>query len=302
MPIDLRPFTSHAEQQSAAGGCPHQQQLGPQLRKLLPQQGQGLRWGAGLKLRRQLGKAAPLRRQHRVPGGVPETVAGVPEGRQGHGLPQQAHPHGQPFSPDAVGGGRPEDHRQQQVDPGRGKQQGPSIDVGIKDAPGAGDALPRRQSQGQYYSRQTAGHGKGQQGQPQKMPFPAEGRQRQKHSRRCLCRSRCQKAPSRQKHRRRIQPAQQAAEGVPPPAQGDARQPGRDQHQEVIQQGVEEKHAVQIHHRHGPPPFQEDYRPHKPEKASQSDGPPVFCPAGFRPQKRWEKAEKLSPTRLSIKR
>ena len=35
--------------------------------------------------------------------------------------------------------------------------------------------------------------------------------------------------------------------------------------------GVEEKNAVQVHHRHGHPPFQEDYSPSRTEKPSQSD-------------------------------
>ena len=108
-------------------------------------------------------------------------MAGVPEGRQGHSLSQQTHPHGQPLSPDTMGGSRPEDHRQQQIDSSCGKQQGPSIDIGIEDAPGVGDALSRRQAQGQHRPCQTAGHGKGQQDQPQKALFSAEGYQRQKH-------------------------------------------------------------------------------------------------------------------------
>ena len=65
----------------------------------------------------KLREPGQLCRQHRFPGGVPQAVARVQQCGEGHRLPQQAHRHRQTLPPDTVGGRRPEDHRQQQVDP-----------------------------------------------------------------------------------------------------------------------------------------------------------------------------------------
>ena len=280
--VNHRPVTPHAEQKAAAGCRPHREQLGTQFRKPTPQQRQRLGRAALPRLRGQLGEAAALHRQYRVPGGVPQAVPSVPESRQRRGASQQRHPDGDSLPPQAVGCRRPENHCHQQVDARCRNQQNSAVDVGVEHPPGVGDALPCQQSQCQNHPRQHAGNGKGQQRQPPEMPFTAEGQQRQQHAGRRLHRKRGQKAPSRQEHRRSVKPSQNAAEGIALPPQRNPRQTGRRQHQQIIQQGVEQKHAVQIDYRHRPPPFQEDYSLPGREKRSQTDRPQGKpCRCGF---------------------
>ena len=78
----------------------------------------------------------------------------------------------------------PENHCHNEIDAGDGNQQGLCINIGIEHPAGAGDALPRQQSQRQNRPSQSAGYPEGQQCQPQEMPLPAEGHQRQQRPRR----------------------------------------------------------------------------------------------------------------------
>ena len=110
--------------------------------------------------------------------------------------------------------------------------------------------LPRQQSESQNRPRQGAGDGDGQQRQPEKMGLPAKGDERQQQPHACLYQRFREKAPAGKEHRRGIQPAQHSAEKVAPAAQRDPRQPCRREKQQVVQQGIEQKHTVQIHHRH----------------------------------------------------
>ena len=183
----------------------------------------------------------------------------VPQGGKRNSLPQQGYPYRNPLSPDAVNGGCPEDHGEKHIDARCRKQQRLPVNICIKHAARIRNALACQQSQCQNSTGQRTRHSKSQQCQPPEALFAAKGCQRQKHPHRGLDRQGGQEAPSRQKYRRCIQPAQHTAQRIPATAQGDPCQPGRRKHQQIVQQGIKKEHTVQIHHRHGFSPFQEDY-------------------------------------------
>ena len=195
--VNVRPVALHGEQQAPARRCPHRQKLRAKRRFQPPQQRQRLCCREPLQLSWKLGKAAPLHRQNRGAGAVPQAAAGIPQRREGRGLSQKHHRDRQPFTPEAVGRCRPEQHRQHKVHPRRRHQQRSAVHIRIEHTPGIGDVLSCQQSQRQNASRQRAGDGEGQQCQPPEMPLPAEGRQRQQHPRRRLHRRGGQKRASR---------------------------------------------------------------------------------------------------------
>ena len=168
--------------------------------------------------------------------------------------PANAHPDRHQLAVHALFGRCPEHHRQHQIGRGGGGQQHLGVHVRIEHAVHHGHAASGQQAQPQHAPGHGAGDGKEQQRQPQQLLLPAVGRQRQQHARRQLHRRRREKAQPRQKHRHRVGAPQQSRQQIPPPPEGDPRQPAHGEHQQIVHQRVQHKHAVHIHHGQTAPP------------------------------------------------
>ena len=258
--VHLQPVTAQGQQQP-----PPSQGLVRQQQRPLPQKAQGahlpgrVRQGLGAEVGPQRrGKQLPggLRRQHRdgSPGHVPQLVAAVVEGGEAHlpPGPVDAQPDGPPLH--APPGRRPEHHAQKKVSRPGGDEQHPQVHLGVEYPPlhrhPAGE-----KAQGQHTARHAAGEGEQQQRPPQEAPLPAKGDGRHEKPRRQLPRQACQAPQPRQEHRRGVAPAEKRRRQAAPAPGRQAGEQLRPPQQQVIHQRVEEKHAVQVHHRHPAPPF-----------------------------------------------
>ena len=195
------------------------------------------------------------RHQHRPAVRGPEAAAAVRQGPQLRRAAPDADPDRQELPPDGVGRRRPEDHRQHGVGRRPGDDQDPGTGVGVKDAVDHRDPSAGQQAQPQDTARHGAGDGEEQQQQPQQPLLAAVGDQAQEDPRRQLHRPRGQEAQPRQEHRRRVASPGQGGQEVAPPAQGQPRQPGGGEEEEVVHQRVQSEDAVDINHRHGPSPL-----------------------------------------------
>ncbi|CAN4030609.1 TnpV protein, partial [Dysosmobacter welbionis] len=83
---------------------------------------------------------------------------------------------------------------------------------------------------------------------PQQLCLSSIGRQRQQYACRQLHRRCGEKAQPRQKYRHGIGAPQQARQKVASPPEGNARQTRGAEHQQIVHQRVQHKHAVHIHH------------------------------------------------------
>ncbi len=257
--VHLQPVAAQGQQQPAA---PHRP-VGEQQRPLSqPSQFRQLPCGILQGLRREIPperrrKELPggRRRQHghRLPRGIPQAVAAVVEGCEGYFPACPADPQPQVLPRHPLPGRRPEDHAQHQVGCQGGDKQHPEIHPGIEDAPlhrhPAGE-----EPQGQHAARHAAGEGEEQQRPPEEAPLPAEGQPRQQKARRQLPRPGCQPPKPRQEDRRRVSPAEGSRQQAAPPPGGNAGEQLRSPEQEVVHQGVQQEHAVKVHHRHAPAP------------------------------------------------
>ena len=187
--------------------------------------------------------------------GLPKAGSSVQQRRQLHHPARRRDPDGNQLSPDTVSRRRPENHRQHQIGRPGGEYQNPAVDVRIKHASHRRDLASGQQPQRQYAPRHGAGDRQQQQRQPEKPLLATKGDDRQQHSRRRLYRACGEKAHSRQKRRCGVGPAGQGRQQIPPSPEGDTRQPSGGEQQQVIHQGVEDKHAVDVNHRHGAPPL-----------------------------------------------
>ena len=139
-------------------------------------------------------------------------------------------------------------HCQNQIGRGRGGQQHLCIHVRVEHAVHHRHAAPRHQAQGQHAPGHGTGDGEQQQRQPQQLCLSSIGRQRQQYACRQLHRRCGEKAQPRQKYRHGIGAPQQARQKVASPPEGNARQTRGAEHQQIVHQRVQHKHAVHIHH------------------------------------------------------
>ena len=221
--------------------------MGPQLRRRLPQRLQYVRRGPqtlrqqqppGLRGQKAL-QGAGGRHQHRLSAPrLPKAIASVPQGHQRDGPAIQTGPDRQKPARHPMPGGGPERHRQHQIGCRRGSQQHLGVHIRVKNAVHHRHPAPRQQSHRQHAPGHGAGDHKQQQRQPEKPLLPAKGRHSQQHTRRHLHRRGGQESPSRQKHRCGIGSSGQGRQQIPPPPEGDSRQPARYQQKQIIHHRV----------------------------------------------------------------
>lgn len=185
---------------------------------------------------------------------MPQRVPRVVEGRHGHHLPLQTHPHLQEAPFHATLGRCPEHHRHDGIGSRCRNKQHPGIHIRIEDASCHGHASGEK-PQPQYAPGHGTGEGKKQQYQPRQLLLPAESRQGQQHPCRDLHRRPGQEGKPREKHGRCVDAAQQRRKEIPSPPQGPPGQAGRTHQQQIIHHRVEGEYAVQIDHRHAASPF-----------------------------------------------
>ncbi len=193
--------------------------------------------------------------QHRPAVRRPEAAARVPQGRQLRRPPGDGDPDRQQLPPDPVARRRAEDQGEDGVSRRPADDQGPGVHVGVEHAFHHRDPAPGQKPQAQHTARHGAGDSEEQQQKPQQLLLPAVGHEAQQHPRRELHRRLGQEAQPRQEHRRRVSPPGQRRQGVAPPPQGQARQPGGTEEEQVVHQGVQGEHAVDVDDRHAAPPF-----------------------------------------------
>ena len=197
-----------------------------------------------------------LRRQdcHRPPAGIPEGVAAVVKGGEGDLPAIPVDPQGQMLALHPLPGCRPEDDAQQKVGRDGRDEQHPQVHPGIKDAPfhrhSAGEH-PQRQ----HAARHAAGEGEEQQHPPKETPLPAEGNDCHQKARQKLSWPGREPPQSRQKDRRGVAPAEEGRQHAAPPSRRNAGEELRPPEEKVVHGSVQQKHAVQIHHRHPLTPF-----------------------------------------------
>ena len=112
-------------------------------------------------------------------------VSRIVEGRHGHYLSPQAHPHRQQPSLQSPFGRRPEHHRHHGVGRRSGDEQHPGVHIRIEDAPRHRHAAGK-EPQSQHTPGQSAGEAEKQQRQPRQLLLPAKGHQGQQYPRRRL--------------------------------------------------------------------------------------------------------------------
>ena len=154
-----------------------------------------------------------------------------------------------------MAGSRPEYDGHQQIHRGGRCQQHFPVHIRIKNAVGPGQRAAGQETQPQDTPRQPAGQGKQQQRQPQQILFSSKSHQCHQDARRQLGGPGGQKAASRKEHRHGIGAAQDGRQRIPPSPQRHARQPGRDQTEEIIHHAVEQKYGIHIDHGHGSTSF-----------------------------------------------
>ena len=258
LPRHLRPVAAHRQQQSARHSHrvvgdqtepqlrrrPHHglQQLCGTLQRSAVQQRADLSWKRAVQ---------PPRRhhQHWRPGDrIPQGVSRVAESGKRRGPPGQTHLCPHQLAPDALSRRRTKHHCQNQIGRGRSGQQHLCIHVRVEHAVHHRHAAPRHQAQGQHAPGHGTGDGEQQQRQPQQLCLSSIGRQRQQYACRQLHRRCGEKAQPRQKYRHGIGAPQQARQKVASPPEGNARQTRGAEHQQIVHQRVQHKHAVHIHH------------------------------------------------------
>ena len=258
-PVNFRPVRSYAQQKPR--GRPHRpvgRQPGPESRSRRPQGLQQLlrrpQIPPGQQPHRLRGQGpvqgAGGRHQHRPPVRGTEAVSAVPQGRQLRRAVSDPNPHRQELPLHAVARHPPEYHGEYRVGRRPRHRQSPGVHICVQHAVHRRNAAPRQQSQPQHTARHSAGDREKQQSQPQQLLLAAVGRQRQQHPRRQLHRGLRQEAQPRQEHRRRVNAPQQPRQGAAPPPQRQARQPGGAEEEQVVHQGVQHEHAVDVNDRH----------------------------------------------------
>ena len=257
---DLRPLRTHRHQQPAPDSHrPVRRKPRRQFRCRLGQGCQQLRRSTqslrraepGRRPRQDPPQRARRHHQHRLSvHRVPEGIAAVPQGCQLRRLSIYGNPNRHQTALHAAAGRRPEHHTHQSIGRRGGRQQHPGIHVRVEHSPGHRHTASRQQPQRQHAACQRTGQGKKQQRQPGQPGFTAVGDQSHQYACRRLHRRGGQKPHARQKHRHRVRSSRQSSQQIPPPAQRDPRQPGRDQKQQVVHHPVEDEHAVHIHHCH----------------------------------------------------
>ena len=132
------------------------------------------------------------------------------------------------------------------------------------------------QPQRQHQTAQPSGQQKKQRRQSPRMGLPPPRRQRHGGSHSRPAQRVRQPAKPRQEHRTGIQRPDGGAQSQSSPPQGDTRQLGRGQEQQIVYQQIQQEHPVQIHHRHAASPLPLDtlYRP-PPEKSVKKREDPI---------------------------
>lgn len=115
------------------------------------------------------------------------------------------------------------------------------------------------QPQRQYQAAQPSGQQKKQRRQSPRMGLPPPRRQRHGGSHSRPTQGVRQPAKSRQEHRPGVQRPDGGAQSQPSPPQGNTRQLGRGQEQQIVYQQIQQEHPVQIHHRHAASPPSADH-------------------------------------------
>ena len=253
--VGLQPVAAQCQQQPAASHRPAGQQQWPlpqpsELRELPRRVPQGLRREVRPQIRREKPPGRLCRQDsHRPPPGIPEAVAAVIEGGNGNlpAIPVDAQRHALFLHP--LPGRRPEDDAQQQVGRNGGDEQHPQIHTGIEDAPLCRHPTGE-EPQRQHAARHAAGEREKEDRPPKKSPLPAEGDGCQQEPRRQLPGPGGHPSQPRQKDRRRVASAEDRRQEAAPSPCRDPGEELRPPQKEVIHQGIQQKHAVQVHHRH----------------------------------------------------
>ena len=110
------------------------------------------------------------------------------------------------------------------------------------------------QPQRQHQTAQPSGQQKKQRRQSPRMGLPPPRRQRHGGSPSRPAQRVRQPAKPRQEHRTGVQRPDGGAQSQPSSPQGDTRQLGRGQEQQIVYQQIQQEHPVQIHHRHAASP------------------------------------------------
>lgn len=113
---------------------------------------------------------------------------------------------------------------------------------------------PGGQPQRQHQTAQPSGQQKKQRRQSPRMGLPPPRRQRHGGSPSRPAQRVRQPAKPRQEHRTGVQRPDGGAQSQPSSPQGDTRQLGRGQEQQIVYQQIQQEHPVQIHHRHAASP------------------------------------------------
>ena len=185
---------------------------------------------------------------------VPQAVSSVQQSRQFCRFSLNTDPHRHQIPLKAPAGRRPEHQRQHSISCGGRQDQYPQVDVRVEDAPADGDAGLGQQAQTQHAARQSTGNRQHEKGQAQEPLLPAEGDQGHQSPHRQLYRQLCQHCQTRTEHRHGVAASQHRRQQVPPPAQGNPGQPGRQQQNQIVHGRIQRKHTVYINDCHRCPP------------------------------------------------